>query len=128
MTDILAKDVNSNSAQPPFAGDGKKPDEEKKRRGGIWFWILAVLLFLAALVEGAILYADRAAKNVEATPAPQPVAAAPQPVVVAPQPVAEKHAPKEKVENAYFFALTARTQKAARHRSIISLSPTIIPG
>ncbi|ADP72062.1 hypothetical protein Rvan_2855 [Rhodomicrobium vannielii ATCC 17100] len=108
MTDILAKDVNSNSGQPPFAGDGKKPDEEKKRRGGIWFRILAVLLFLGALVEGAILYADRAAKNVEATPAPQPVVAAPQPVVVAPQPVAEKHAPKEKVENAYFFRIDGK--------------------
>ncbi|WKW50027.1 hypothetical protein [Rhodomicrobium lacus] len=101
MTDILAKNVNPGSAQPLLAGDREKPREEKKRRAGIWLWILAVLLFLAALVEGAILYAERAAKKVEAAPAPQPVA-------VVPQPVADKSAPKERVENAYFFRIDGK--------------------
>jgi len=98
VTDILAKDVHP-SPQPSSPVDGEKPSEEKKRRGAIWFRLLAVLLFLGALVEGAILYAKHAAKPAE------PVAAAPAPQ---PQPVAEKHAPKEKVENAFFFRIDGK--------------------
>ncbi|MBT3069605.1 hypothetical protein KKP04_01805 [Rhodomicrobium sp. Az07] len=100
MNDIIAEDVNSQSGQPPL-GDRNKPEEEKKRRGAIWLWILAVLLFLAALVAGAILYAEQATRKVEATPAPQPLEAAPKPV-------AEKRAPREKVENAYFFRIDGK--------------------